>query len=434
MDFESSVARLPTELGELLGSLRQELEGVLTRYEEQLAEASGDDELISRVDTRYLTFTDLAGRTADLLAMGTDPDEVPEDLQAILVELFGSRPERHVIVLRACENPTFMTYQLRRPEQMHTVRGGGADLMAAGTHDLWLVSVFEIPRSFRYATLGQLLVIGHELAHAQDAITNFSYREAITDELRLPAESDLDEEISALVIPWLDEVLADLASVRRFGPAAVLVFAEYARFVQAYGQSIPLILWGRAFVEHPPAEVRLHLMFRALDELGISPEVIGDLGPALDEWREIAARGAAVPDGVSQALKAADRLLREAFARLQAQAASLVPPHQTYTDAGVRRARRLADLLAGGVAPSDSVDDQLRSTPVELGDLFNAAAFVRWVPRLLEQLMQAMGVTTDSVPSPEQRRARALRQLDLLLARAIEGQRLRRGWPAGLDQ
>ena len=100
----------------------------------------------------------------------------------------------------------------------------------------------------------------------------------------------------------------------------------------------------------------------------------------------------------------------------------------------MRRARRLADLLAGGVAPSDSVDDQLRSTPVELGDLFNAAAFVRWVPRLLEQLMQAMGVTTDSVPSPEQRRARALRQLDLLLARAIEGQRLRRGWPAGLDQ
>ena len=73
---------------------------------------------------------------------------------------------------------------------------------------------------------------------------------------------------------WSDFVRA--WELRRFGPAAVLVFAEYARFVQAYGQSIPLILWGRAFVEHPPAEVRLHLMFRALDELGISPEEAAD--------------------------------------------------------------------------------------------------------------------------------------------------------------
>jgi len=434
MDFESGVARLPGELRDLLGSLRQELDGVLAQYEEQLVEARGDEDVLSRIDTRYLSFATLAAYSADLLTMGTDPDELPSDLHAILVELFGPRPDGHVIVLRATESTTFQTYPHWRPEQMRP----GTDLMSrlqgGDNRELWLVSVFDIPRSFRYATLGQLLVIGHELAHAQDAVTNFGYRQAITNEMQLPAESEADEAINALVVCWLDEVLADLASVRRFGPAAVLVFAEYARLVQAYGYEIPRVVWVREFAEHPPAEVRLHFMFRALDALRIGADALAEIAPALAAWKRLADVGSVVPGDALPELAAADGLVRGVFSRIQAQAASLVPAHQAYTEAGFARARVLAEQFAEGLAPSDRIDDDLRSTPVDLADLFNAAAIVRWSPRLLDQLMTTMGVMTDEALSDEHRRARALRQLDELLARAIEGQRLRRAWPKGLDK
>jgi hypothetical protein len=425
LEFESGVARLPAELGELLGSLRLELDGVLAQYEEQVAEADGDEDLLSRIDTRYLSFATLAAYYSDVLTMGTDPAAVPSDLHGILVELFGPRPGGHVIVLRATDSSTFQTYPYWRPEQM---RPGSDDLkerLGEGSPEPWLVSIFTIPRSFRDATLSQILVIGHELAHAQDTVASFSNREAITEEIQFPAGSDTDQ-VRALVVAWIDEVLADLASVRRFGPAAVLVFAEYARLVEAYGYDIPRVLWGRTFAEHPPAEVRLHFMFRALETLRMTE--VGELGPALEAWKTVANAGAALPADALADAKLADRLVREAFPRIQAQAASLVPAHQAYTEAGFTRARELAERLAKGVAPSDRVDQGLKSTAVELADLYNAAALVRWVPRLLDELIKNMGLTGSPLTT-EQRQARAVRQLDDLLARAIEGERIHRAWP-----
>lgn len=433
VDFESGVARLPSELGELLRSLRHELEIVVSEYEQQLAEAGDDAGLRSRVETRYLSYANVAALTADVLTMGTDPAGLPTDLHGMLADLFGPRPPGHVIVVRVGDNATFQTYPLWRPEQMRP----GTDLQArleAGPDERepWLVSVFDVPRSFGHASLTQSLVISHELAHAQDEVANHTHREAITRGLVLPQGTEADDLTTQLVLAWLDEVLADLAAVRRLGAAAILVFAEYARLVQAYGYEIPRILWQKDFIAHPPAEVRLHFMFRALDALNIPSETLGELQPALEEWRRIADLGASAPTDARPEFAAADAIVRGAFTDIQSQAASMVPAHQAYTSQGFSRATSLAELLSQGIAPSDSIDVALQSQPTAVPDLFNAATLVRWVPRLLDELCVTMGATDGSLSS-DQRRAQALPQLDALLARAIEGARVRAQWPPQLE-
>lgn len=422
-------------------ALRQELETALEEFEERLSDAGDDAATVNQVETRYLTFATVAAEYADTLTTGTDPDEIPADLHAILEELFGARPAEHVIVVRAVEKPTFETYPKYRPEQVRPEGDLIKQILARSEHpEPRLVSVFEIPRSFRDAMLTQLVVVGHELTHAQHALADFSYRETITAGMEVPDDLEPNDLIEGVFPNWLEEIFADITSVRRMGPAAILVWAEYARLVGAYGADIPAVIWEYHFDSHPPAEVRLHFMFRALERLNLRREDLGELVPALAEWRRIAERGASAPEDAPAKLKMADGLVRGAFERIYAQAVSLVPPDVAYTSDSLARSRALAEQFADGIAPSDrlgvgdSLGEGLRSQPLELPDLYNAAALVRWVPRLLDRLIQTMGLADDDTLAPEDKRARALGQLDELLARAIEGLRVRKRWPARLWQ
>lgn len=431
IEFESSAARLPDELRDILQRLRGIASQATTRFEGQLASAQSDARLRAQVERSYLNFANRLASFIELLTDGTDDDELPVDLLPALAERMARRPTGHAMVLRAVAVDTFHTSAYQQPLANITVvldALPNAEPLppALVSAPNWL-SVFDIPRSFRRSTLAHVVVLGHELAHAEDQLEDGRYTAPVIESLALPRDASEDETVVAMVEDWVTELFADTVAVRRFGPAAILAFADYARLVQAFQRDIPAPLLMNSFRQHPVAEMRLGLMFDEFKTLGYGADC-GPLTEPLRDWHVLAKDVDAAPEDARREFIRACEIIRPAFDRIREAARALVPIDAAYSPAHFTHAVELAEEFAEGLAPSDRLDPDLRSTPESIEDLYNAAAVVRFAPGYRARLASSLGF--DRGNDDATRDALTIRQLDELLARAIEGVRLARDWPA----
>jgi len=430
LEFESDASRLPEEVSRILGSLRAILDQAVDRFESALTDADPEERQI--VERSYLDFANVMGRFAELMTEGTDDPYLPVDLLPAMAASMSRQPESHAMLPRTVSEAGYSTRSHDRPlEQV-------ADQLPAGPpldrqlldYPQW-ITFLDIPRSFRDSMLTHVIVLGHELAHAEDQFADYGYTSPVVNGLELGRDTD-DEIVAGLVENWVEELFADVAAVRRLGPAAIVLFAEYATLIQVLGASLPATLLLKQCAEHPPAEVRLLLMFTELDELGYGD--LGALQPAIDHWRSVAAEGTAPPPDAPLEFKRADEIIRSAFPAIRAAAKRLVSS-KVYSRAHFARALVLAERLADGVAPSDEltlVAGKIMSTGETVEDLYTAATVVRSSTehrrRLAGQIPLPEGTNATDIASE----ALALRKLDELLARAVEGVRIWEDWPKEL--
>ncbi|MBI4346967.1 MAG: hypothetical protein HY553_08945 [Elusimicrobia bacterium] len=313
-----------------------------------------------------------------------------------------------------------------------------------------MVSVLDIPRSYRRAMLTHLVMVGHEVGHIEDhavgRIGDRFKRETIVGRVVtgqaariLPALRPLRKSSASLVLElirnWSPEVFCDLYCIRRLGPAGLLVFAEYGRVAGIFLGDLSRRRSEdgkedveERFREHPPGEIRIALMIEELVALGYTigqSPLDGPYGKIVAGWREVTGGGRDALVRLPEEFGRAYRLIRgHIHGPLRQELIRRIPDAQAYGPARLAYARTLAADLAQGIAMSERIEADGSRTILEVEDLYNAAAFVRFVQ--LDEL--AARVPGDERLSREQRRGAALETLDLLLTRAIEGARIAADW------
>jgi hypothetical protein len=433
LEFESDASRLPHAVGSILSSLRTILDEAIRRFESAIADAL-DADARAIVERDYLDFANIIGAFAEILTEGTDDPYLPVDLLPAMAASMDRPLRDHAMLPRSVSDTSYSTRSHEKPLELV------ADQLPMGpplpeallTFPQWL-TFLDIPRSFRDSMLTHVIVLGHELAHAEDQFANYDYSASVVNGLDLGREAD-DEVVAGLVENWVEELFADVAAVRRLGPAAIVLFGEYAGLIQVLGPSLPPTLLLQHCREHPLAELRLMVMFEELDALDYGID-FGELQPALDHWRALAARGSAAPADAPAEFTRADAIIRTAFPQIRAAAQRLIPT-KVYSRVGLARALELAKILALGVAPSDRLtldaEGRIVSTGETVEDLFTAATIVRANGAYRRQLADQIPMPDEATLSDVGREAIALRKLDELLARAVEGVRLWEDWPAQL--
>lgn len=156
------------------------------------------------------------------------------------------------------------------------------------THDAKLddlrerkLSIISVPYIEGTRALWHPIVVGHEIAHVRlDHIHSFESRVNLTRGWierhdpdwqkiqedrweRRPGRVSPRDDVLKVLEGWVNEVLCDLNSVRRFGPAGMSAIAEFLALIDA-ASGVP----DRLSETHPPLSARLAVMLRYLGRLG----------------------------------------------------------------------------------------------------------------------------------------------------------------------
>lgn len=408
LDFEGRMVKAPSRLGDALSAFRKIVDQAPGPLEELLKERR-ELGLASEGERHYLNVSSDITRYVELLTDGTYDPDLPYDL----VDLLPGIPADVCVILRLTDAETYRT------DPIHGIMGQFSRKIGNALSVAWspqLLVFIEIPRTYARATLHNLIVLGHESVHIEERYRFFrgeQFVKAVMDEVRIPASS------GSLGEKWCTELLADAVFVRRFGPAALLVFADYAIAVGAI----------RPYTQtHPPGSFRLRLMWRVLQSAGLVELARAAGSPSSDVIAEVAhyeRSGERFVDdaGLYQEVATAIERGIPAFIRIAEQFA----PVGTYGPEHLDRVDELTEEFLRGVARSDVVDTDLNSTPVDIADLYNAAAAIRYTNRL-DEFASRLGASTER-PDGLGDVAAAVITLEELLLRAIEGVHVETGWP-----
>jgi hypothetical protein len=421
LDFEASLLRLPPDLKAALRGLRtiaDQAGPLLERFVEAERASEGEIEHAKN----YLHAARSLTEYTHLLTDGTDDPDLPADLQALMRRDLADEPRRgtraarsYPIVLRSVSAPNYRTKMHERA--LNEFRGK-LDTRLAVNWEPTLLSFVEIPRSFCHATLFHLIVLGHEQNHIEQTQLKLegvnTVRELRAHLVRLPSDA------VPIADAWISELLADAVCVRRYGPAALLVFADYIDVVSIATQFSPT---------HPPGDFRLQLMYRSLVGAGFlrapRTERSGPVLRALHRHRNAGLRLRGL-GGPQYAVIAP--LLWDALPAIIAAAKRFAP--SAYGPTRLQAVEALARDFTEGIARSDAFLTPGATLTQQVADLFNGAAVVRYGRGLRDLVLLAKGrdARRRGFRPTVSDLAAAAATLDALLARAIEGVRFAAEW------
>jgi hypothetical protein len=280
-----------------------------------------------------------------------------------------------------------------------------------------VLALLELPRSFAHSTLHNLIVLGHEFAHIEERRRFFKreqFVKLLLDDLKVEGAS------ASVAEKWLTEVLLDAVFARRYGPAASLVFSDYAQIVGAI----------RPYTAtHPPASFRLRVMWNVLSSAGF----FKNSRPTGSATRELIAElskhetmGRRFKEDAPSSVREVAEKIEDGIPAILRRAEQFAPSAEAYLPDRLDVVDRLAEEFQRGVARSDRLSADLRSTTETVADLYNAAAGIRCTERLVD-FARSIHHGVQTIGHSETTTA-AIR-LDELLARALEGVHLAQRWP-----
>lgn len=255
-------------------------------YTEKLEDQSrqlivGELDLISTLQP-YLIHLRKVEKVADQLFSRGHAVAVPRSLRSAAtreLRQLGLDNRRPVIVIGPPQN--FETFITDLRDYMFSI----LDLVETRPSSQVLAMIC-LPYLEGTQALWQPVTMGHELAHLAESdrniVANIGSGAWITrdvvdqlDDERLPiwfdASLDIVEEVREVLKNWVREVVCDLHTVRRFGPAG---FAAIAEFLSSIGA-----LYNTS-TSHPPGSFRIYCMRRLLGE---EP---GAYAGVIETWQE----------------------------------------------------------------------------------------------------------------------------------------------------
>ncbi|MEK6225563.1 MAG: dCTP deaminase [Chloroflexota bacterium] len=397
-EFEQQVVRLPPELQGALSSARAYCQTAIARFN-ALWQADPDPDARLRIEVGYELLGEALEHLINEITVGTADDSLPLDLVPTMRSWL--EVEDHEITLRARPVDSYISTTRGRPTRTIRTRLQEAAPQGAWSPRFW--TTFDVPLASREMTLRHLIMLGHEVAHAQDVETGGRSR-GLGKGAKHP--SNFTEEqvkrVTGVISKWIGELVADVAAVRRVGPAVVIAMAEVSHR-------------RRPTESHPPLGLRLRMMDDELRVLGYTAQGLGAVGATISSWRQQQFPSS----GGDVILEDARRVVEQQLTAIRQLARSLVPDGRAYSPRSFATTAAIADDLVDGIARSDRYNGR-RSQPLGIVDLFNAAMRVR-VGRLAD-LARTIGAEGDGGE------VRALETLDRLLKRAIEGVFLEEEW------
>ncbi len=432
---ESGESRVDPDLEEVFRTYRRMADHTQKVFAQRIKRAERDSRERSRVERELFDVVWTLAALAEQITDGSSDLELPTDLRVFLRLKTGPS---HYVVFRSVTADTYTCHPRSKPvaDFLASLPDASVPPPSLRSRQKHLISILDIPRSYRRAMLTHLVMLGHEVAHIEDWFTGIStVNQVVAQTLPLNQfPKERSKALIALCYSWSREISADLYCVRRLGPAGLLVFAEYGRVAGVFLGENSLRRKGkskhpeRSFLQHPPGEARIALMLEELRALGYRVGVEPLDGPyaeVIDGWQKVADSTAEVLAPLPVEFSEAYGFIREhVLGRLQRLVRRRIPDRFAYVPDRLRYARTLAQDLTQGIALSERVEANGKRTLLEVEDLYNAAAYVRFVS--LDEL--AKKVPQREHLSQEERRGAALETLDMLLARAIEGVRIGLEW------
>ena len=303
----------------------------------------------------------------DWFSAGADAWVTPSLVDAVTAECRSLGSTRNAILA------------VGEPDNIETLINDLSDLVFQNLHDIISDSEIEIPTDkFAMIRISRMeasnpiwrpLILGHEVAHLviqdkstlaelqiEDYLEEEKYKDLSTPPHLIDFEDYPTLAFRSAAGEWLEELICDAYTVRRFGPAAITSLGAYFEQVGATE------LYG----DHPPGWFRLEQM---LNWLGETREPFDEV---LEPWRELISSDREELDDWAQYLVAV-------FRQLSVQIQNLVDGWNVAFDCNESAdcVRHVADYLADGIPIAD-IDDHGTLRPVSDADIINAG----WIARL----------------------------------------------------
>ncbi|MEI8406735.1 MULTISPECIES: dCTP deaminase [unclassified Kribbella] len=396
--FRSYLTALSGEISGADPVLRSAIDSFI-EYTEKLEDQSnqliiGDVDLFSALQP-YLIHLRNVEKVADQLFSRGHAVAVPRSLRSAAtreLRQLGLDNRRPVIVIGPPQN--FETFITDLRDYMFSI----LDLVEVRPSSEVLAMIC-LPYLEGTQALWQPVTMGHELAHLAESehsvVASLDSDTWITREMvddidfeRLPtwldASLDIVQEVREVLKSWIREVVCDLHTIRRFGPAG---FAAIAEFLSSIGALY------NVSVSHPPGSFRIYCMCRLLGEdLGAYVDVVGT-------WREFESDLLEEPERELPAILSS--CIRDHFDLIKSAAESLTSA--TYDWRGRQEiAVELSKSLIEYIPAVDSGDPENGRARQE--DLLNAG----WLARVHHERK-----------IPRQVRSRALVMLDRVISKSL---------------
>lgn len=262
----------------------------------------------------------------------------------------------------------------------YTTRQGDVERMVFGPIRAGGVSpssdrfaLFRVPRLEGAGVQWRPLLLGHEVAHVAvvehgglasfDLISKFDVKAA--GGVPNPAASastdptEISRGLFAIAESWAAELICDAYAVRRFGPSAVMAFADYFTAIGAMGLSA---------TTHPPGALRVELL---ATHLGTVPDP--RLQASLQPWRDEFQNPTTFPEPWMNHL---GDLFRRAATDIHRVAQSF-PGHSYDVGSRAEWVHRIADAICEGRPGRESLSTAAGTEMALNADVVNAVWLAR---------------------------------------------------------